>query len=345
MRTTAIRRCYTGAWIVALTALSAVSAEPTDPANEPVQTSISAYEECVLNLSTSASNAISLGQIRNYCGKETQSSEGGTLSISRRSELEQFSLNNPFSLLPHRPNYLLPVTYRHYADEEVGEHGIEELRKLEVQFQLSLKAVLWDGIYKDRGRLTFGYTTRSFWRAYSIELSSPFRETNHQPEVILSLENDFEIAGARNVSNSISWNHQSNGRGGDESRSWTRLIFQTYWEKDGFALALRPWYRIPAPEERFPGDPLSDDNPDILDYMGHFDLNLVYGGYRNQYSLMLRNNLQTVNRGAIRLGWSFPLNDRVRGRLHYFEGYGESLVDYNQYNRTLGLGFELSGWF
>ncbi|MCH8531896.1 MAG: phospholipase A [Saccharospirillum sp.] len=32
------------------------------------------------------------------------------------------------------------------------------------------------------------------------------------------------------------------------------------------------------------------------------------------------------------------------GRMQYIHGYGENLIDYNRFNQTLGLGFELSGW-
>lgn len=318
------------------------AAESSEPA-------LSVFQECVLRLSESASNVLTVGQLRSHCSERVRTqdpdSEGRTRTpLQRRIELEQFSLNNPFSLLPHRPNYLLPVTYTQYPDKEYLNQGEGRLQNIEVQFQLSLKVVLLDGLYRDAGSLSFAYTTRSFWQAYNIDLSSPFRETNHEPELILALGSRYEFGGFRNVGNAISLNHQSNGLSDDDSRSWNRVIFQTIWERGRYAIALRPWYRIPSPEERYPGDPLGDDNPDIQDYMGHFDLNLAYAGSVNQYTLMVRNNLSRDNKGALQLGWSFPLNERVRGRLHYFEGYGESLIDYDSYSRSLGIGFELSGW-
>lgn len=313
---------------------------------EPEPIVLTPYEQCMLQLIESASNVISASELRNYCSLESRTGSGVSVDetpLRRRIALEQFSLNNPFSLLPHRPNYLLPIAFS--TDPNPNTQGEDELQPIEIEFQLSLKVVILDGLYRDYGSLSFAYTSRSFWQAYNFDLSSPFRETNHEPELIFALGSQIELGGLRNIGNAISLNHQSNGLSGEDSRSWNRVIFQTIWERDRWAFALRPWLRIPAPEERYPGDPLGDDNPDIIDYMGHFDLNVVYGGDTHQFALMMRNNVQAdPNRGAAEFSWSFPINERVRGRLQYFHGYGENLIDYDRFNQTLGLGFELSGW-
>ncbi|MHA7879090.1 MAG: phospholipase A [Saccharospirillum sp.] len=304
------------------------------------------YEQCMLQVVRSASNVLTAAQLRNFCSLEVSTGSGASAAetpLRRRVMLEQYSMNNPFSLLPHRPNYLLPVAYS--ADQDPANEIDNELQAVEVEFQLSLKVVILDGLYRGFGSLSFAYTSRSFWQAYNFDVSSPFRETNHEPELILALGSDWEVAGVRNLGNAIAINHQSNGLAGDDSRSWNRVILQTVWERQRWAFALRSWVRIPEPEERYPGDPLGDDNPDILEYLGHFDANIVYGGNTHQWALMVRNNLDfDTNRGAAELSWSFPINDRVRGRVQYFHGYGENLIDYNRFNQTLGVGFELNGW-
>ena len=132
--------------------------------------------------------------------------------------------------------------------------------------------------------------------------------------------------------------HQSNGRSEPLSRSWNRVIGGTLLERGNLALWIRAWYRIPESADQ-------DDNPDILDYMGHGDVVVAYKHGAQTYSLMLRNNLRKDNnRGAVQLDWSFPMTQSLRGYVQYFNGYGESLIDYNHSSNRLGVGLMLTDW-
>lgn len=313
------------------------------------QPALSVFEECLIRLTQSASSSLSAGHVRNFCAREAreqgQPAQTSDTPLEQRREMERLVLNNPFSLLPHRPNYLMPVNYSRFDDDSDQVPGNGDLQPIEIQFQLSLKVIVVDGLIGDYGTLAFAYTGKSFWQAYNFELSSPFRETNHEPEIILTFDNDFDFLGFTNVSNSVGLNHESNGRSGDNSRSWNRVILHTQWERDRLHLEFRPWYRIPAPEPRFPDDPLADDNPDIVEYLGHFDTTVTWVGEYNTIWLKGRNNLHLDdNRGAIEAGWTFPISDHIRGRVHYFDGYGESLIDHKKRSQTLGVGFQFSGW-
>ncbi|MEX1058582.1 MAG: phospholipase A, partial [Natronospirillum sp.] len=145
----------------------------------------------------------------------------------------------------------------------------------------------------------------------------------------------YEIAGFRGRFINLGMVHQSNGRSEGLSRSWNRVYAQFGFERDNLALLIRPWYRIPERDV--------DDNPDIEDYLGHGELLAVYRKDRNAYSLLLRNNFQsTDNRGAVKLNWSFPLYGRLKGYVQYFNGYGESLVDYNHSQQSIGFGVSLT---
>ena len=266
-------------------------------------------------------------------------------AMGRRVVQKQSILDDPFGIAPHRPNYLLPAVYIDEPNQApFAEVYDGQLQHTELQFQISLKATLAKGVLLGKGQLVAGYTNRSFWQAYNAEISRPFRETNHEPELILNFDSNFELFGLTNTQNSLIFNHQSNGQSGDLSRSWNRVMFQTTWEKSRFAFALRPWYRIPESDGDFLGDPRGDDNPDITNFLGDFDFHSAYSTSDHTFSLMFRKSFKSSSYGAFELGWSFPLSSELRGFVKYFNGYGESLIDYNQSTESLGIGVEMNDW-
>ena len=130
--------------------------------------------------------------------------------------------------------------------------------------------------------------------------------------------------------------HQSNGRAEPLSRSWNRLYLNAVFERGDLAFSIKPWYRIPEDEE-------DDDNPDIERYLGYGELGAAYKWRGNTFSMMFRNNLRTSgNKGAIELGWSFPLYRKLKGYVQYFNGYGQSILDYNDAANTIGVGLALT---
>lgn len=317
-------------------------------------------DDCLLHAVQSASPTTTVGELRVLCEQrraqinttpvEKVEAAAATAAdakgvVEKRLALERYSRDNPFVLTPHRPNYLLPFSYSTHPDSTpFGEDA--DLQHVEVQFQLSLKVLVVENLFGDNGHLSFAYTNHSFWQAYNRGDSSAFRETNHEPELLLTFENDWKVFGARNSANQFVLNHQSNGRGGDLSRSWNRVMFNSIWEKDNFVLSLMPWYRIPEDKKKNPGDTEGDDNPDIEKYLGNFELRGIYQVEHGQtISLLLRNNLRSDNRGALEAAYSFAIGDtKLRGYLKYFNGYGESLIDYNHHTQSFGVGFLISDW-
>lgn len=269
--------------------------------------------------------------------------------LKKRMTLEALNRSNRFMLTPHKRNYFFPVSYTRHPNtvpyRNNNSESLSSLSKTEAEFQLSIKILIHEDIFGDNGHLYLGYTNHSLWQVYNDTDSAPFRETDHQPEFILSFTNDWEILGFNNRINELSLTHQSNGLGGQLSRSWNRIMLNSVFERGNFAFSLNPWYRIPEPEQKFPGDPKGDDNPDITHYMGHFEFNAAYQHKQNIFNAMLRNNFDNDNKGALELGWTFPLSSNLRGQLKYFKGYGHSLIDYNTDMEIVALGIVFTDLF
>jgi phospholipase A1 len=334
-------------------------------------TTLSDVEECMLDMIRSGeAEQMPLGQVRIFCegyvqrkasssaeapGHDEQKGfdeEGGSTAsadteqeeslVQQRRETEEELSCSPFNLIAHRENYILPVSYN--SNPNGDPFGVSDSRvdNAEVKFQFSFKFPVWRNIIGDAD-LWAAYTNLSFWQAYNESHSSPFRDTNHEPEIFLSKGNDLEIFGFTNTVNRIGAVHQSNGQGGTESRSWNRVYLQMIFERDNLTLAFKPWYRIPEAEKDSPDDPTGDDNPDIDAYLGYGEIRALYKWEEHTFSLMFRNNLRSGdNRGAVELGWTFPITDCINGYLQYFNGYGESLIDYNSSVNRIGLGFTVT---
>ena len=87
-----------------------------------------------------------------------------------------------------------------------------------------------------------------------------------------------------------------------------------------------------------------DDNRDIEFYLGHFEWMGFYQWKDRTLSVMLRNNLRSDNRGAVEIGWSFPISSKIKAYVKYFNGYGESLIEYNNSLQSVGFGVLISDW-
>jgi len=274
-------------------------------------------------------------------GEKPPSENGKRFSyFSHLWELEPETRRGKYSLTPHNSNYILPYSYNSSPNYEAVRAADPEadLKYEEVTFQLSLKVKVWEDIFSQKADLWVAYTQRSFWQFYNFEDSSPFRETNYEPELLLNLRTDYRLLGLRGRFINVGFNHQSNGQSEPLSRSWNRIVANAGFERGNFSLLLKGWYRIPESVE-------NDDNPNIEDYLGYGEVWGFYFWKGNRFGIMLRNNLHFhENHGAVQLEWSFPIVKQVGGYLQYFNGYGESLLDYNHRVNRIGIGFILTDW-
>ncbi|MFQ6370737.1 phospholipase A [Shewanella sp. YIC-542] len=276
----------------------------------------------------------------------TSDNRQGSL-VEQRVTQELSAASNPFVITPYKVNYFLPVTYSAAPNERPlsPEQAPDEYRldHTEAKFQLSFKFPLAYNLFGDNGHLFFAYTNQSWWQVYNKHSSSPFRETNHEPEFLLMFNNDWTLGDFTNSFLGLGVVHQSNGRSGILSRSWNRIYGNMIFDKGPLAFSLKAWWRIPEKEKRYANDPSGDDNPDINAYLGNIELMALYGPGRHRFSMMLRNNLRSHhNRGAVQLSWSYPILGNLRIYAQYFNGYGESLIDYNAHTERIGIGVALN---
>jgi phospholipase A1 len=257
--------------------------------------------------------------------------------LDRRVKIEKETRYQPFVLTPHKPNYLMPYTHNSTPNQApFAGTTLSRLDHEEIKFQFSIKFPIVEGLFGEQGALFFAYTNLSFWQAYNSSASSPFRETNHEPELFLAIPNDWQILGFKNRINMLGLSHQSNGRSDPLSRSWNRIYAEFIFEQGDYYISLKPWIRI--------GDKTSDDNPDIEDYMGHGEFRIVYATGKHTAGIMLRNNFKSDNKGAFELNYSYPMSRRAKWFFQVFDGYGESLIDYNARVTRYGIGIAFTDW-
>ncbi len=307
------------------------------------------WEQCLQKKMTTADDTATVGDLRRQCRQDAEEGEQSLPSpqgaVEERLQQEKKNVLTPFSIMTHKPNYILPAAYnsRGYSAEhhrEANGDGSYSFDQVEAQFQISIKSPLVVGLFDDRMDVYAAYTNHSFWQVYNRDISAPFRETNHEPELWAQFKTDWELFGIKNTCNSLGINHQSNGQSGGLSRSWNRLFGTFVFEYGDLGINLTPWYRLPESAD-------DDDNPDIIRYLGNFELGAVYKWENNTFSLMTRNCLESdFHRGTVQASWSFPIWGwpYLRGYVQYFNGYGESLIDYNQNVNRLGVGLSLSDW-
>lgn len=219
---------------------------------------------------------------------------------------------------------------------------------LNAKFQISLRFRLFD----DHGRLArrmpwiddlyLSFSQTSLWDLG--DLSKPFRDSSYRPRLFYA---NYDLAryfdGKLRVGVESGLGHESNGKEGADSRSYNMLYARptlTFGDPDGLRAYFAPLIHNYIAES---------DNPDIADYRGNVDW---LAGVGSKGGLDFWGVLRKGTRsdfGSIELNASYPLSKLSGGDLtgwlllQYFNGYGESLLDYNRkLNSQLRLGISIA---
>lgn len=186
--------------------------------------------------------------------------------------------------------------------------------------------------------LHFGFTQTSYWNLKSDSL--PFEDTSYKPELFhLSKNIKFRPAWMQGFFMQSGIKHESNGQADPLSRStnilYLRSSFIFYREKTKLGLALSPsvWTYFDN----------SQDNPDLADYRGYFQLDVALG---KADSAILTSNWRLAKEGgSVQVDLSYPagqaLSDNINVYLHfqYVNALAESLLNYQDRTEAFRLGF------
>ncbi|MBI5182049.1 MAG: phospholipase A [Nitrospirae bacterium] len=183
--------------------------------------------------------------------------------------------------------------------------------------------------------LYIAYTYRALWSI--TEESAPFKDNSHNPEAFIDIDNKHLLKIGQ-----IGLEHESNGKGKEDSRSWNRA----YWEPrlvyhrpegrilgfDTLSVHLRGWIKFRE---------LQSDNPDILDYYGNGEIALKLYGDKNLFTVSARKGLKK-SYGNIQIEYMYRIFENFCIYAQFWDGYGESLLDYNRRSTRYGVGMALT---
>ena len=190
--------------------------------------------------------------------------------------------------------------------------------------------------------LYLAYTQRSLWNIK--EPSSPFYDTSYMPELMfesLAEDRPDHQGLVTFYGYQTGYKHESNGRDGDYSRSLNILYVRTAWligQRTGWRMIIAP--RVFA----YIGS--NSDNSEIAKYRGYGELLLSVGrddGIQVNFTGIMGKNW---DKGSMQFDVTHPIripavNFDTFLMVQYFNGYGESLRDYNRKSSTWRAGFSL----
>ncbi|NHN26400.1 phospholipase A [Flavobacterium jejuense] len=262
--------------------------------------------------------------------------------MSQRWELDSIDRKGTFRLVSYKPIYFAAARWSDKKNaqpfNESGEFATEDnnlFENIEAKFQISFKSKLIEGLFFGKGDLWVGYTQKAHWQVYNKKLSRAFRELNYEPEIILNFPLQVDLFKGKLRTFGVILNHQSNGKDIPTSRSWNRVIFNIGYEYQNWAINFRPWYRMPDKE---------DENPDITKYIGDAELEIATNFGRHELYTIISHSFSTFEKGNVQLNYVFPIHGHLRGHAQVFHGYGETLIDYNVSQTTIGIGISFANW-
>lgn len=198
-----------------------------------------------------------------------------------------------------------------------------------VKFQISIAQRLTKSTLPWDTYLYLFYTQKVFWNV--LENSMPMTDLNFNPGI--GLAKPLFVKNRFIGKMILCLEHESNGRDGDESRSWNKIsVGANIMVDPNLMVHGKLW--IPIVD--------GQNNKDILDYSGIYQVGIQAFSNNRRFNCAItltkrrgwNLNYNTVVELAYRL-WN---RDNQYIFLQYYNGYGEGLLEYNKFHSQLRVG-------
>lgn len=261
--------------------------------------------------------------VKSFISHQTDAIVGSLFGTSKQLSNAD-SIINKFDALPsfgiYKDNYIVVGT-------DLSKKVTQE--SSDAKFQVSIRHRLTNSTLPFKTYFFLTYTQKAFWDVFKD--SFPFRDLNYNPSLGFgkALVRHNRFLGTIN----FQFEHESNGKDGEDSRSWNKISFGTYLTlNDHLTFQSKAW--IPIVD--------GQNNKDIVKYSGWGFVGMEYSSPKKKYNA----SAVVTKRGGVNLNANVVLNFSIRLFsddnqylfLEYYNGYGESMLEYNQYRQRLRLG-------
>ena len=199
----------------------------------------------------------------------------------------------------------------------------------DVKFQISFRHRLTKSILPLHSHLFLQYSQKAIWNVF--EESLPFHDLNFNPGI--GVQNLVVYNGKLVGNGTIMLEHESNGRDGEASRSWNKVSVS-------YAAVIDPRLEVYGKT----WIPIIDgqQNKDILKYCGIFQVGSQFISADRRWvadvTFVKRQGWNLNFNTILNVGFRFSKRDNQYLMLHFYDGYGENLLDYNKYHCRLRIG-------
>ncbi|MGD9162046.1 MAG: phospholipase A [Desulfobacteraceae bacterium] len=189
--------------------------------------------------------------------------------------------------------------------------------------------------------VNFAYTQTSFWDLSSD--SAPFEDTSYKPEVFYLTSNwSTRPEWMKGLFFQGGFQHESNGRGGESSRSTNTVYFKPiflFYDTDSeLGLQISPKLIAYINNSEV-------DNPDLDDYRGNVEFEVKFGKVGG---IVSSTQLRVAEQGvSVQTDLSYPVSKLLKNNfdlffhVQYNYSLAESLINYKERDQSLRIGFSI----